>query len=218
MSETSGAPPAAPPLRLADVVRYALPAAPIGFATLLFQIYFPKYATVVLLLPPATLGWMLPLARIWDAASDPAIGHLSDLTRSRLGRRRPWMLAGCVPFGAAFAWLWSPPQGLDGAALALGIGVALLVFCTSLTMVDMTHTALGAELSPDYHERTRIFGVRRVLLGAGSLATEEKGRLWLEAAIAEKVGHVAEIHEQFNRRRARQMSGYGACGKTYDPI
>jgi creatinine amidohydrolase/Fe(II)-dependent formamide hydrolase-like protein len=50
--------------------------------------------------------------------------------------------------------------------------------------------------------------------GAGSLATAEHGRIWLEAAIAEKVAHVGEIHEQFHRREERRRSGYGLWGKA----
>lgn len=170
MSEVPDDPPSRR-LGLAAVVRYALPAAPTGFANLLLQIYFLKYATVVLLLSPAAVGSVLALGRVWDAISDPTIGHLSDRTRSRLGRRRPWMLAGCLPLGLAFVALWSPPAALAGPSLLLWTGVALLVFYTGFTMVDMTHTALGAELSPDYHERTFVFGVRRLLIGAGSLGT-----------------------------------------------
>ncbi len=171
MSESSAPSDTPRALGLGTVLRYALPAAPTGFATLLLQIYFLDYATEVLLLPPAALGWVNGLARVWDAVSDPTIGHLSDRTRSRLGRRRPWMLAGCVPLGAAFLFIWSPPAALEGTALLLAVGAALLVFYTGFTMVDMTHTALGAELSRDYHERTLIFGVRRFLLGAGGLGT-----------------------------------------------
>jgi GPH family glycoside/pentoside/hexuronide:cation symporter len=81
------------------------------------------------------------------------------------------MLAGCLPLGIAFWWLWSPPRMLEGDALMLWIAAAILIFFTSFTMVEMTHTALGAELSRDYHERTLIFGVRRFLFGAGSLGT-----------------------------------------------
>jgi creatinine amidohydrolase len=50
--------------------------------------------------------------------------------------------------------------------------------------------------------------------GAGSLGTPEKGRIWLDAAIAEKVSHIAEIHEQFNRRMARRKSGFGLWGQN----
>jgi glycoside/pentoside/hexuronide:cation symporter, GPH family len=171
VSETPGARAEPQPLGLGAVLRYALPAAPTGFATLLTQIYFLKYAAEVLLVSPGTLGWLIGLGWFWDALSHPTIGHWSDRTRSRLGRRRPWMLAGCVPLGVAFVCLWSPPAALTGTGLLLWIGAALFVFYTAFTMVDMTHTALGAELSTDYHERTQIFGVRRFLLGAGSLGT-----------------------------------------------
>ncbi len=49
--------------------------------------------------------------------------------------------------------------------------------------------------------------------GAGKEARRENGQFWLEAAIREKLDHVAEIHEQYSRRRSRRLSGYGAWGK-----
>lgn len=134
-----------------------------GFAAPLFfiQTFVLKFATDVLLLP-ATFGVLVGASRVWDAVSDPAIGYLSDRTRSRLGRRRPWMLAALPVLAGFFAMLWMPPAGLSGPALVAWMGVALLGFYTAYTMYAVPHNALGAELSLDHHERNRIFALRHV--------------------------------------------------------
>jgi GPH family glycoside/pentoside/hexuronide:cation symporter len=151
------------------LVAYAAPAIGFGFASMLVGSYLMKHATDVLAIPPATMGAILLASRLWDAGADPLAGFLSDRTRTRLGRRRPWMLAGAIPLALAFVALWCPPLGLSPAALAAWVcGAALLLF-TAQTAVRMPHEALGAELSRDYHERTRIFGARRAAFGVGAL-------------------------------------------------
>src|SRR2546426_2698317 len=76
-----------------------------------FQFYLlPFYTDVVLLAPSlAGLGKMIGMA--WDGVNDPVAGYLSDRTRTRLGRRRPFMLGAALPLGLAFGALWSPPTG-----------------------------------------------------------------------------------------------------------
>ncbi len=151
------------------LLTYSLPSAGIGFMALLISIYLMKFSTDVLLIAPATMGLWLGVSRIWDAVSDPMIGYLTDRTRTRWGRRRPWMLLGALPMGAGFVMMWSPPDSLEGGALGVWMGLSLVLFYTALTAVDVPHSALGAELSTDYHERTRVFGVKRVLFGLGTL-------------------------------------------------
>ncbi len=151
------------------LLAYAGPAAGHGYMFLLTGIYLMAFATDVLLVPPATLALLFGLSRIWDAVSDPLAGYLTDRTRTRFGRRRPWMLAGAIPMALAFAMLWAPPQALEGGALVAWVGVALLVFYTASTAVDVPHSALGAEICEDYHERNRLFGYKRALFGVGSL-------------------------------------------------
>jgi GPH family glycoside/pentoside/hexuronide:cation symporter len=63
----------------------------------------------------------------------------------------------------------SPPGGLSSGGLALWMGAAMLLYFTSLTLCRMPHEALGAELSRDYHERSRVFGVKRASFGIGAL-------------------------------------------------
>ena len=136
---------------------------------ILVNIYLLKHATDVLLIAPATMGLLFGLSRFWDAVADPVVGFLTDRTRSRLGRRRPWILASALPLGVTFAMLFAPPAALTGRPLLVWMAAALFVFYTAVAMLDTAHSALGAELTDAYHERTRVFGVRRIVFGLGSL-------------------------------------------------
>ena len=142
----------------------------IGAAAGLFlvQFYFLKFATDVLLLPPLAVGVVFALGRAWDALSDPLVGNWSDRTRTRLGRRRPWMLAGIPVLMGSAAMIWMPPQWSTWA-VCIWCGVALFVFYSGFTMYMVPHTALGAELTDDHHDRSRIFGTQSVFFTLGML-------------------------------------------------
>jgi GPH family glycoside/pentoside/hexuronide:cation symporter len=142
-----------------------------GIAYLLFfvQFYFLKFATDVLLLPAAVVGVLFALAKLWDATSNPLVGSWSDRSRSRLGRRRPFLLGSLPPLLAGFVMLWSPPEALAGGVLVAWVAIALFVFHTAFALYTIPHAALGAELSPDSHQRTRLFGARQVSFTAGML-------------------------------------------------
>ncbi|MDG1399486.1 MAG: MFS transporter, partial [Candidatus Binatia bacterium] len=87
----------------------------VGAASMLFfaQFYFLNFATDVLLLSPALIGGIFALGRLWDALTDPLVGTWSDRTRSRLGRRRPWLFASTPLLLLTFAMLFLPPAGLS---------------------------------------------------------------------------------------------------------
>jgi GPH family glycoside/pentoside/hexuronide:cation symporter len=155
---------------LATLLVYGLPALLLHFTFMLVLVYLMKYATDVLLVPAAVMGLLFGLSRVTDAVLDPVAGYLSDRTRSRLGRRRAWLLASALPLPVAYAMLWSPPEGLDGAALTVWMGVAVFAYHLATTLFAVPHEALGAELSTSYHDRTRIFGVRHIVGTFGSLA------------------------------------------------
>ncbi len=166
-------------LSVATVALYGLPAVPLGFMGALISIYLLKFSTDVLLLAPGLMGLLLGLSLLWDAISDPLAGYWSDRTRTGLGRRRPWLLAAALPLGVVFVGLWSPPAALGPNALAAWMGAGIVLFFTAQTAIAIPHLALGAELSSDYHERSRVFGGRLLLeftgifLAAGSLALIE---------------------------------------------
>jgi GPH family glycoside/pentoside/hexuronide:cation symporter len=142
-----------------------------GVSTMLFfvQFFFLKFATDVLLLAPAIVGLIFALGRLWDAVTDPLVGTWSDRTRTRLGRRRPWMLVGAPLLGLTFAMTYMPPPSLSGGALVAWSTVALFGFYAALTAYLVPHQALGAELTPDHHDRSRIFGLRHASFTLGMM-------------------------------------------------
>jgi GPH family glycoside/pentoside/hexuronide:cation symporter len=148
---------------------YALPAIAGGFMGNMIGFYFMKYSTDVLLLAPGAIGAIFGASRIWDAVTDPFAGYLSDKTRTRWGRRRPWMLAFAIPLAVSFVALWSPPRGLSDFGLLVWLAVAIFGFSTAVTGFGMPYGALGAELSTDYHERTRIFTWAKIAGASGGL-------------------------------------------------
>jgi glycoside/pentoside/hexuronide:cation symporter, GPH family len=117
------------------------------------------------------LGFILIIPRLWDALSDPIIGHLSDNTRSRWGRRRPYLLLGGILVAVFFVIMWWIPKGEtvqqwfpteDGyhTFQLIYILVTLLLFFTAVNLFEIPHGALGMEITNDYHERTRLFSAK----------------------------------------------------------
>ncbi len=147
---------------------YAAPG--IGFKVmgLLFATYLMKFATDVLLIAPAIMGGLIAASRLWDAVSDPLAGYLSDRTQSRFGRRRIWLYCSAIPMGLGLIMMWSPPTLLEGMQLVIWMALALWVYETASTAFFVPYGALGAELTPNYHERTRFFGYVHMIGAAGS--------------------------------------------------
>jgi len=152
---------------LSVVLVYGMPGLGLGFLFFLSAVYLMKYATDVLLVPPAVMGGLFLASRVWDAVSDPLVGHLSDRTRSALGRRRPWLLVSALPMALTAWMLWCPPRHLEGTGLVLWMGAALFLHFTATTLFAVPHESLGAELARDHHDRTRLFGFRHVLATCG---------------------------------------------------
>jgi GPH family glycoside/pentoside/hexuronide:cation symporter len=168
-SRPSGAAPSDPRLSAATLAAYGAPS--FGFAYLLFfvQFYFLKFATDVLLLAPVLVSLLFAFAKLWDAISCPLVGSWSDRLRSRWGRRRPFLVGSLPLLVLSYVMLWSPPEGLEGGALTVWVGVALLVFFTAFDLYTLPQLALGAELSSNSHERTRLFAVRQMSFTIGML-------------------------------------------------
>ncbi|NOX49882.1 MAG: hypothetical protein GXP16_05010, partial [Gammaproteobacteria bacterium] len=151
------------------VLAYGAPAAGAGYMYLLLSLYVMKFATDVLLIAPVVMGIIYGLSRIWDAVSDPLVGYLSDRTKLPMGRRRTWILASCLPIAGGFYMVFAPPLGLDQAGLEIWMGVAVILFYSAMTLFFVPHLSLGAELTSDYHERSRMFGTRHAAYIFGSI-------------------------------------------------
>lgn len=132
-----------------------------GFSLLLL-IYYNQVIGV----PAALVGSAVLAALVLDAFVDPLIGHLSDHLETRWGRRHPFLYASAIPAGLFFLLLWNPPSVEGGAMFFWIFGIAFLVRAT-MSCFEVPMAALGPELTSDYHERTRIFGLRFLFGWAG---------------------------------------------------
>lgn len=121
-----------------------------------------KYYVDYVKLDPAWIGWALLARSIVDAAIDPLIGYLSDRTKLPQGRRRPYFLIGSIPAALLFYLMMTPPNGSQITIfLYLMATSTLMVFFLSL--MGISHHAMGFELTTDYDERSRLFGYKNLI-------------------------------------------------------
>jgi GPH family glycoside/pentoside/hexuronide:cation symporter len=126
-----------------------------AFATFLL-IYYDR----VLGMPASWASGALFIAILIDAISDPLVGSWSDNFRSRLGRRHPFMFAGAIPLGLCLFGLFSPPEGLSDLMLFFWLLAFTVAARLSMTFFEVPWSALFAELSDDYAERSLIASYR----------------------------------------------------------
>ena len=145
---------------------FGLPDFAVYMAVIPVGLYLPFVYAKDLGLELADVGLLLMLARVSDVVTDPLIGWLSDRTRTRIGRRKPWMAAGALVMMVAAFRLFSPQGEVDNGYLLLW---AVLLWL-GWTMINIPYYAWGAELSDDYNERTRITGWRQAFGFLGNLS------------------------------------------------
>ena len=157
------------PLSWRLLAAYGGLALPLAALNLPLYVYLPTFYTAERGLGLAAVGAVLLLARALDTVTDPLLGHVGDLTASRFGQRRPWLLL-AAPILLLATWrLFVPPDGVGWGYLLVWSAVAYLAW----TLMLLSYSALGAELSTGYHERSRVTAVREgfiilgILLAAG---------------------------------------------------
>jgi GPH family glycoside/pentoside/hexuronide:cation symporter len=139
-----------------------MPLAVIGYP---LAIWIPAHYSGGLGISLAMVGTILMLARLTDVVTDPLMGEISDRWRTRIGRRRPWLLIGPPLMMLGVYNLFIPGEGV-GVAYFL---VWLAIFFLGATMITLPHRAWGAELSPDYHQRSRVTAGREIYVLIGLL-------------------------------------------------
>jgi len=112
---------------------------------------------------PALVGLLSALPRLTDALTDPIMGFLSDHTRSRWGRRRPYIFGGAIAVGIVYALLWHLPAGHSESFYFWYFLAGSILFYMAYTVFATPWVALGYELTPDYHERTRLMGTQNFI-------------------------------------------------------
>lgn len=152
-----------------QLINYGLPAFGLSIMLLAQTVYLPIFYTDTLLLGPLLLGIAFLVGKLWDAVTDPLVGYISDRTRSRWGRRRPYFLLSALPLAITFFFIWSPRASLSPTGLFLHLLILYLMFYTFWTIFSVPYISLGAEMSMDYHERTRLFGARQIIGFAGAI-------------------------------------------------
>ncbi len=156
------------PLKKSTLFAYSLADLPVAMALFPVMVFIPRYYATDLGIPLATLSAVMLVQRILDLFTDPLMGWISDHTRSRWGRRRPWVAASAPLLMLGIYRLFMPPEGA-GAAYLFGWGMLLSV---GITMMIIPYYAWGAELSSEYHERTRVVGARAMMGVVGSLVAQ----------------------------------------------
>ncbi|NNL06616.1 MAG: MFS transporter [Gammaproteobacteria bacterium] len=112
---------------------------------------------------PALVGLLGAIPRLTDAITDPLMGFISDHTCSRWGRRRPYIFVGAIIAGVVFALLWQLPEGKSQNFYFWYFLLVSFIFYLGYTIFATPWVALGYELTPDYHERTRLMGVQNFM-------------------------------------------------------
>ena len=137
-----------------------LPLAVIGYP---LAIWIPAHYSGGLGISLAAVGTILMLARLTDVITDPLMGEIYDRWHTRIGRRRPWLLIGTPVMSIGVYNLFLPDPGVG----ILYFLFWLTVFFVGSTMIGLPHRAWGAELSPDYHQRSRVTAAREIYVLVG---------------------------------------------------
>ncbi len=153
------------PLSRGRIAAYAAPAMALAIPTIPVAVMLPTFYAETFGLPLAAIGGVLAAARLLDVITDPLAGAISDRWRGRFGRRRPMMALGAPVAGIALFMLFVPPADVSVTYLALWSSLLYLGW----TMIALPYTAWGAELSPDYRDRSRITLAREAAQMTGIL-------------------------------------------------
>ncbi len=140
-----------------------------SLVTTIVGAYFAIFLTDLVGVPAVVAALVIFAGTTWDYINDPIAGYLSDRTRSRWGRRRPFLLFGAVPLTLAFTLMWWRPPINGTIALGVYFSLIYIVYELAATFAYMPYLALTPELTADYDERTSLMSIRAFFSIFGSL-------------------------------------------------
>jgi Na+/melibiose symporter-like transporter len=141
-------------------IAYGIGAVAPGVKGAAFQTFLMFYYSQVVGVKAGVVAIAVALTLVVDAVSDPFIGRWSDVTRSRWGRRHPFMYGSIVPIALFFVLTWFPPAGLSNLAMGGWIFVTASLTRMALSAFEITSNAMAPELTDNYRERTSLFSLR----------------------------------------------------------
>lgn len=121
----------------------------------LLSLLLMYFFTSVVGVNPGFAGTAVLIAKIWDAIIDPTFGIITDNTRTKLGRRRPYIIAGGALIIPAMLFLFAPIQGFGEVAKSVWVCVAYLVYCSVSSLSQVPFNSMSSDISPDYRERNK---------------------------------------------------------------
>jgi Na+/melibiose symporter-like transporter len=148
------------------MITYALPTLPLAIVVFPAYAILPTFYARHTKIPLSTIGLILIASRVFDAIVDPAIGYLSDNTRSHWGPRKPWLVVGAAVLVVATYELYVPATGVD----ALYYGGWCLLFFLGFTLIDIPHKAWGTDIARSYLDRSAISTYLGASFAVGNLA------------------------------------------------
>lgn len=156
-------------LSLRTKLMYGVGDGGINLADTVVGLLFAIFLTDVVGLRPGLAAIVIFIGRTFDYINDPIIGYLSDRTRSRWGRRRPFILFGMLPFALVYMLLWWIPPFTSQMSLAIFYAIAFVLYDTMATVLYMPYFSLTPELTSDYDERTSLTTYRMVFSTLGAM-------------------------------------------------
>lgn len=158
-------------LSVATKMKYGVGDFGMAVVTAMLQFSMLFYYTDVVGVKPGLAGTAMLVGKItWDLINDTLFGYLEDKTKSRWGKRRPYLIFGALPFALSFWGVFSIPKGLGDTAYFFLIIGSFILFDTFHTLTATAYSAMTAEITEDYNERTSLSTYRMVFSVIGYIA------------------------------------------------
>ncbi len=155
-------------LLLKDKFSYGIGNLGVGVAMQVVGTYLVFFSTAILGISGSLVGIAVGFSVFWDAITDPVMGYISDITRSkRYGRRHLYLIIGALGVALTITLMWIIPSTLNSNFKFFLLFIDIILFKTFITIYVTPYTALGAELSTDYHERTSVQSIKTIFFLLG---------------------------------------------------
>ncbi len=151
---------AAPPITLREKLIFGSGDIFIGGSQVIMAFYYLRFLTDVVQISPALAGTVVLVSKVWDAVSDPLMGVITDNTRTRWGRRKPWFVLAFFGIITSFVMLWYPVDFSSETKKFVYVLLTYIYFSTVATICLVPYSSMSSEISTDYQERNTINGMR----------------------------------------------------------